>query len=132
MPPARTRTNHTITQHTRESVINNVIFQGKSLASTAKTFRIPESTCRAIVNVYVNTGRMDKLPRGGNRHGVILPNHQEWLTARLDTNRSMSIQDLTNQLNEHFQLQPAISRTTVQRFVKSRIGYTLKLIRKEP
>ncbi|KAF8922941.1 hypothetical protein BGZ47_005208, partial [Haplosporangium gracile] len=83
MPPIR-RKNKKIDDSTRERIIELVTDQGKTMASVASTLNIPASTVRSIVNTFIQTNRITKLPRGGNRVSRIQQSHLDWLTENMD------------------------------------------------
>lgn len=105
--------------------------EGKTMAEVAKWYKFPPSTIRAIVNTFLDTNQVDKLPRGGDRRGQVNQEHLDWLTDKLDEFAGRPVQLLAKELNEHFGLQPPIIERTLARAINMLTTYTLKLMRVE-
>ncbi|KAG0011556.1 hypothetical protein BGZ82_002972 [Podila clonocystis] len=92
-----------------------------------RTLKYPRSTVRNIVNTFLDTDRIQKLPRGG-RHNVKLEvEHLEWLTDKLDEFAGRPVAMLTQELNEHFGFIPPITERAVDKALNKHTAYTLKL-----
>ncbi|KAI1291520.1 hypothetical protein EDD11_008864 [Mortierella claussenii] len=131
MPPISSRKNKKIDDSTRERITELVTDKGKTMASMAGDLNIPASTVRSIVNTLIQANRISKLPRGGNRISRIQQSHLDWLTENMDEFAGHPVEWLTNQLNEHFQIQPPLARRTVNRAINMLTTYTLRLMRAE-
>lgn len=116
----------------RRKIVQSVDDEGLTVFATAKSFGFPHSIVRGIYNTFMATGRTSKLPRGENRRRLLEEQHIEWLRSRIDQRVDMTIGDLHCELNEHFALDPPVSKTSVHRAITDMLGYTLKLIRREP
>ncbi|KAG0333831.1 hypothetical protein BG005_005035, partial [Podila minutissima] len=77
-------------------------------------------------------GSFDTKPRGGNRFPVLEEEHIEWITQKLEERPDTPLRQIQVDLNEHFQLAPPVSKSTVSRAVQNQIEFSLKLIRYEP
>ncbi|KAF9380210.1 hypothetical protein CPB97_008506 [Podila verticillata] len=132
MPAIRRRKNNKIDNTTRERIIELVVDQGMTMALVARNFNIPPSTVRSIVSTFIQTSRIDKLPRGRNRHSRVEQVHLDWLTENMDDFAGRPVQWLTTKLNEHFQIQPPIAQRTVDKAINKLTAYMLKLMRVEP
>ncbi|KAG0343790.1 hypothetical protein BG005_002193 [Podila minutissima] len=132
MPPTRRRKNNKINNTTRERIIDLVIDQGKTMASVASNFNIPASTIRNIVNTFIQTSHVAKLPRGGNHSSRIEQVHLDWLIENMDAFAGHPVQWLTEKVNEHFQIQPPLAQHTMDKAINKLTAYTLKLMRAEP
>ncbi|KAF9372558.1 hypothetical protein CPB97_001183 [Podila verticillata] len=102
------------------------------MASVASNFNIPASTIRNIVNTFLQTSRVAKLPRGGNHSSRIEQVHLNWLIKKMDEFAGRPVQWLTNKLNENFLIQPPLAQHTVDKAINKLTAYTLKLMRVEP
>ncbi|KAF8925569.1 hypothetical protein BGZ47_003177 [Haplosporangium gracile] len=112
-------------------IIDMVTDQGMSIGHVARMPTYPRSTVKTIVDTFILTGRIANLPRGGSHNRRLEAEHLGWLTDLLDEFAGHSIQWLTTQLNEHFQLDPPISQSTVDKALNKLTTYTLKLMRTE-
>ncbi|KAF9206594.1 hypothetical protein BGZ59_011600 [Podila verticillata] len=102
------------------------------MALVARNFNILASTVRSIVNTFIETSRIDKLPRGRNCSNRVEQVHLDWLTENMDEFAGRPVQWLTTKLNEHFQIQPHLAQRTVDKAINKLTAYTLKLMRVEP
>lgn len=129
MPPVREkRANNKIDNLTRQKIIHAVIEEGQTYAQASERYGFPYSTVRSIVLA----GREAQLPRGGNRYRRVLPEYIDWLKASIDAHPHKTISSLQQELNNHFQLDPPVSRSAIQRAITVEAGYTLKILRHEP
>lgn len=126
------RKNKKIDQSVRDLIISWCAMNTKPYAQAARELNLPPSTVKNIVDTFLTSGRTFVLPRGGNRHGLLTVEHEMWLEEQVNDNAALSIKDLTDNLNNQFNLHPPVSQSTVNRAVSRKVGYTLKLLRKEP
>ncbi|KAG9070399.1 hypothetical protein KI688_009736 [Linnemannia hyalina] len=112
-----------------ERIIELVVDQAKTMAMVARNFNIPASTVRSIANTFIQANRISQLPRGGSRISRVQQSHLDWLIENMDEFAGRLFELLTNQLNEHFQIQPPLSQRTVDRAIDKLTAYTLKLMR---
>ncbi|KAK3827670.1 MAG: DDE superfamily endonuclease-domain-containing protein [Benniella sp.] len=116
----------------RQKVITSIYDELKTFSETAKRFMLPESTIRCIAKAFDEEGRVDTKPRGGNRFPILTKEHIEWLSSQVEAHPGITYESLTQQLNQHFNIQPPVSRSAVTRAVREQAGYTFKLMRFDP
>ncbi|KAF9079314.1 hypothetical protein BGX23_004398 [Mortierella sp. AD031] len=102
-----------------------------SITHVAQMFKYPRSTVKTIVDTFLQTNRVAKLPRGGSHNRRLEEEHIDWLTDNLDEFAGRSVRWLTTQLNERFQLDPPITQRAVDKALKKLTTFTLKLMRAE-
>ena len=131
MPPIIHRRNNKIDDYTRQTIIDMVLRQGMNITHVARMFKYLRSTVKTIVDTFLQTNRVAKLPRGGSHNRRHEEVHINWLTDHLDEFAGRSVRWLTTQLNERFQLDPLITQRAVDKTLKKLTTFTLKLMRAE-
>ena len=81
----------------------------------ADTLRINRSTARSIVTTYVDTGRINKIPRGGSRNTKVDDEMRNHLANIIDANPLLTLQQMTDSLERNLPNKPPISKSTVAR-----------------
>ncbi|XP_030846747.1 uncharacterized protein LOC115926220 [Strongylocentrotus purpuratus] len=97
----------------------------------ADTLGINRSTARSIVATYVDTGRVQKLPRGGARNvkmDVDMRNHLENI---IDANPLLTLRQMKESLAHNLPDKPAVSTSSVARALDGMM-LTLKMAEDVP
>ncbi|KAF9273605.1 hypothetical protein BGZ74_004705 [Mortierella antarctica] len=102
-----------------QKIINVIYNEWQTKAEAARRFDYPYSTIKAIADRYEIDGSFDTKPRGGNQFPVLEEEHIEWITQKLENRPDIPLQQIQVDLNEHFQLEPPVSKSTVSRAVQN-------------
>ncbi|KAF9271151.1 hypothetical protein BGZ88_006754, partial [Linnemannia elongata] len=91
-------------------IIDMVLRQEMSITHVTRMFKYPRLTIKTIVDTFLQTNHVAKLPRGGSHNRRLEEEHIDRLTANLDEFAGRSVLWLTTQLNERFQSDPPITQ----------------------
>ncbi|KAF9333841.1 hypothetical protein BGZ91_011093 [Linnemannia elongata] len=108
-----------------------VFCQEMSITHVAQMFKYPCSAAKTVVDTFLQTSRVAKLPTGGSHNRRLEGKHTDWLTDDLDEFAGRAVLLLTTQQNERLQLDPPITQLAVDKDLKKLNTFTLKSMRAE-
>ena len=97
----------------------------------ADNLGIKRSTARSIVRTYLETGRANKLPRGGAHNSKMDEEMKNFLRDALETNPLLTLTQMKDKLREGLPQKPGVSLSTIARTLDGML-FTLKLAEDVP
>lgn len=109
----------------RKLIISNYN-DGSSLKQLTVTFALPKSTVNSILKTYKKDGRIEKLPRGGQRFSKTNADMKQFIRDEVDKKCDITLKTLSKMVFEKFQVN--LSHTTIDNCLKG-FHYSLKRIK---